>query len=219
MIKGLIFDLDGTLTLTQQFHAEAYAAVLKKYGISYTKEEDQLKYAGKGSKIIFPEVFAEHGKQLTEAELAGLEAEKKAIYNKIIMEKDLEFVPGVKEFLTKMQARGMKIIIASGNKIDSVKIILKKTGLDQFFRDIVTPIDVNKPKPAPDLFLFAAKKIGCAPEECIVFEDAVNGVTAAKAGGIKCIALCTGASVQELLNAGATKVIKSYDEMTDVDLN
>ena len=218
-IKGLIFDLDGTVTLTQQYHAEAYAKVLGEFGIIYTKEEDQQKYAGKGSDIIFPEVFKAHGIKVDAQTLETCKEEKKKYYDEIIATTEIETVDGIKEFLDKAQAENLKMIIATGNKLDSVKNILDKTGLHKFFEDICTNKDVKNPKPAPDLFLFAAEKLNLNPAECIVFEDALNGVAAAKAGGFKCIALSTGESVQNLQNAGADKVVSSYTEITDKDLN
>lgn len=216
--KGLIFDLDGTLTLTQQFHAKAFAEVFKKRSIKFTKADD-LRYAGKGSHCIFPEFFAEHGIKITKKQTLEFAKEKKQAYDRIVNTARIKPVPGIKNFLKKMRREGKKMIVATGNKLESVEIILRKTGLYEFFIDetgqvagplIVTNQDVKKSKPAPDIFLKAAEKLGLKPKECVVFEDSPNGIQAAKAGKIPCIALATGLSEKELEKKGAKFVIKNY---------
>ncbi len=215
--KGLIFDLDGTLTLTQQFHAQAFAEVLKKNGLKYT-EKDDLRYAGKGSHCIFPEFFAEHGRTITEEQIADFSEQKKQAYDRIVNTAKIKSVPGIKSFLKKMQREGKLMIVATGNKLESVKIILEKTGLEKFFqgignpadRLIITNKDVKKSKPAPDIFLKAASVLGLKPAECIVFEDSLNGIAAAKAGKIPAIGLATGLPEKELKKHGAKFVIKNY---------
>ncbi len=214
-LKGIIFDLDGTLTLTQQYHFMAYAEVFKKHGVIYTESEDLQKYAGKGSKYTFPEVFAAHGRQVTEAELNTCMDEKKQIYDKILASVEIQTVPGIKDFLKKMKELGIKMIVATGNHYEAAELILERTGIRNYFEDLLTSKDVPKPKPAPDIFLLAAKKIGFKPEECIVFEDAINGIIAAKAGGIRSIGVETFLRSEELKNAGASFTIKNYNELTD----
>jgi beta-phosphoglucomutase family hydrolase len=217
-IKGLIFDLDGTLTLSQQYHYQAFAKVFKKYGITYTKEEDKYEYAGKGSRCTFPEVFAKHGRKLTDEEIEKLSNEKKEVYDRIISKAKIKGVPGVKTFLERMKKHGRKMIVASGNKAESIDFILKKTKLRKYFDVFITNKDVKKSKPAPDIFLAAAKKLGLKPHECIVFEDAVNGIHAAKAGGIPCVALATGIRKKDLAAAGAKMVVTDYNSISDIML-
>lgn len=209
--KGLIFDLDGTLTLTQQFHAKAFAKVFKKKGLRYTSKDD-YRYAGKGSHCIFPEFFAEHGIKITKKQTEQYAEQKKQAYNRIINTARIKSVPGIKNFLKKMRREGKKMIVATGNKLESVQIILHKAGLGEFFKEIVTNKDVKKSKPAPDIFLKAAEKLNLKPKECIVFEDSVNGIQAAKAGKISSIGLATGLSEKELKKKGATFVIKNYNK-------
>lgn len=212
--KGLIFDLDGTLTLTQQFHAQAFGEVFKKHGIDYSTEDD-MRYAGQGSHCILPGVFGEHGITITKEQEEQYAQEKKAAYDQIIAREKIKIVPGIKEFLAKMKEQGFKMIVASGNKKDAIEVILKKAAIDQnYFSDIVTNQDVEKSKPAPDIFLKAAEKLGLKTDECIVFEDAINGVTAAKAARIRCIALTTGNPPEKLKEAGAAYIVENYTKIT-----
>lgn len=214
-IKGLIFDLDGTLTLTQHFHYLAFSKVFKRYGMRYTKHDDLYKYAGKGSKIIFPEVFKSFGKKLTQEEVQRLANEKKEIYNKVIETHAITPVKGVKKILKKLKKRGIKMCVASGNRLEFIKKLLREAGIYHYFKFIVTNKDVKRSKPAPDIFLAAAKKMGLRPRECAVFEDAVNGVLAARKGGMRCIALTTGLQKKDLEKAGATYVVKDFTKVTD----
>lgn len=211
--KAYIFDLDGTLTLTQPLHYAAFSAIFKKYNISYTENEDKYEFAGRGSKEIFPAVFAKHGVKITPEEIAKYAAEKRIIYDSILEKAEIKEVAGAGAFLKKVMKAGIKLIVATGNKEPEAREILTKAGLSDFFTQIVSQKDVENQKPAPDIFLFAASKIGCKPEECIVFEDAINGVKAARAANMYCIALTTGTEKSALAAVGANVVVSSYEEL------
>ena len=211
-IKGLIFDLDGTLTLTQQFHYQALHEVFKGYGIDYTQKEDQEKYSGKGSKYTCEQVLKAAGKNATPEEIEACATRKKEEYDKIISSNEIVPVKGAKKFLTAAGSAGLKMIVATGNKQEATKYLLNKAGLGEFFNEIISQSDVKNQKPSPDLFLAAVEKMGLQPDECIVFEDAVNGVVAAKAGNIKCVALTTGSPAEELLASGAQTAVADYTD-------
>lgn len=216
MLKGVIFDLDGTITLTEPLQYQAYAQLFKEHGIDFSFEEQIEKYAGSGSKIIFTKVFEDRGVPLSAQQLEELLDKKKIVYTKIVQESKIEVVPGVIEFVKKIQQRGLKKIIATGNSnLDAVHFILNKIGLLEYFPLIVPISAVPHGKPFPDVFLEAARQIECAPNEALIFEDAINGVAAAKAAGIRCIAVETTTKRQELLYAGASLVVKDYSEITD----
>ncbi|MCX6733571.1 MAG: HAD family phosphatase [Candidatus Peregrinibacteria bacterium] len=214
-IRGLIFDLDGTITLTQQFHYQAFSQVFAKYGITYTENDDLYKYAGMGSGIIFPTVFADHGLTLTPEQIKKYSDEKKEIYDKIIRSEKIEPVTGVEDFLKRMQSRGYRMCVASGNKLESIEYLLDAIHVRTFFEFIVTNKDADKPKPAPDIFLAAAKKFGFEPEECVVFEDAVNGITAAESAGMTSVGIATRIPEMDLRNVGADIVVNNYHELSD----
>lgn len=214
-LKGLIFDLDGTLTLTQALHFQTFAQIFKKFGVTYTQEEDILQYAGKGAELTFEGVFANRKVHATPEQITEAIAERRRLYDELIATTEIPVVNGVREFLARMKQAGMKMVVASGNRLEAIEVILKKTGIRDYFEAIVTSKDVSAPKPSPEIFLKAAEKLGLKPEECVVFEDAANGIQAAKGGHIPCIALTTGASKENLMAAGATLVVKDYTEITD----
>jgi len=213
-IKGLIFDLDGTVTLSQQFHAKAFGIVFKRLGLTYTAADD-ARYSGRGAHCTFPEFFQEHGIELTPEQIEEYCKEKRGIYNELIRNSKIEPVPGIKKFLERQRDKGMLIAIATGNRIEAAMELLRRAGVEKYFQVIVTNQHVAKSKPAPDIFLKAAEKLDLQPEECIVFEDAANGVYAAKAAEIRCIALNTTTPKEKLLAAGAERIVDSYDEVTD----
>ncbi|MEK7523596.1 MAG: HAD family phosphatase [Patescibacteria group bacterium] len=214
MLKGIIFDMDGTITLTERLHYDAYQKVLKPYGLSYSYEEQMKKYAGSGSKTIFSAVFAEHGKTISPQELDQCVARKHELYTKIVQDSKIEIVPGALEFIKKVHELGLKKIIATGNSnLPAVRMMLQKAGLESYFPEILSISEVARGKPFPDVFIEAARRIGCHHDECFVLEDAINGVTAAKAAGIRCIAFETSTPREELLKAGASLVVKNYFEL------
>lgn len=209
-IKGLIFDLDGTLTMTQHFHFQALHEVFQKYGIDYTQKEDQEKYSGKGSKYTCEQVLKTAGKDATPELIESCAAAKKAAYDKIISASEIIPVKGAKEFLAAARDKGIKMIVATGNKQEATRYILEKAGLGGLFDGILSQEAVKNQKPAPDIFLAAATALGLQPNECVVFEDAINGIMAAASANIKCIALTTGSPAEELLKAGATDTVQDY---------
>lgn len=216
MLKGIIFDMDGIITLTEDFHHRAFAQVFKKFGVEYNLEDHVRRFAGAGSEQTFKTIFAEHGIQVSDEDLAKCIAEKKELYTKIVQESEIPTVPGVHEFVRRIQGKGLKKIIATGNSnIDAVRFILKKVGLLEYFPEILSIKEVGKGKPFPDVFLEAARRLECAVNECVVLEDALNGVQAAKAAGIRCIAFETTTKKEELLKSGARVVVKNYYELTD----
>jgi beta-phosphoglucomutase len=212
-IKGLIFDLDGTLTLTQEFHYEALHEVfLNDYGIDYTQAEDQELFSGKGSKYTCEQILKNRGKNPTASDIEKCAARKKEVYERILAGKEIIPVPGIKDFLDSSKKEGLKMIVATGNKPEATKIILERAGILGYFDVIVSQANVKNQKPAPDLFLLAAEKLNAAPEECVVFEDSINGIEAAKAGNIPCVALTTGTAAEKLIAAGALETIKDYND-------
>lgn len=217
MLKGLIFDMDGTITLSEPLHFKAYSSVLAEFGVhDYTYEEAVRKYSGSGSKVIFTEVLAKHGISLTADLIEQAIAKKRALYTKFVRESEIPVVPGVKEFLQRIEGKNFKRIIATGNSdLASVRFMLERAGVSEFFPELLSVTEVPRSKPFPDVFLEGARRIGCAPHECIVFEDAINGVRAAHAAGVRCIGLETTTPREDLLNAGASVVVKNYTEVTD----
>lgn len=216
MLKGIIFDMDGTITLTEGLHYKAFATIFREHGIEYPLDDHLARFAGAGSKVIFSTIFGEHGRKLNDAEVEDFVTQKRNLYTKFVQESAIELVPGVQDFVKRIHSKGLKKIIATGNSnLDIVRFILGRIGLSDYFPDIVSITEVAHGKPFPDVFLEAAQRIECKPSECLVLEDAVNGVESAKAAGIRCIAFETTTKREDLLKAGAQMVLKDYTQLTD----
>ncbi len=219
MKKAVLFDMDGTITLTEQFHIRAFTELFAKEGIAYDPVAHMKVYAGSGSKLILKDFFGKHGRDLSSEEIAHFVEVKRSLYTKLVQENDIPFVKGVHEFVNHIESLGLKKIIATGNgDLGAVRYILKKINLDQHFPDIISISEVAHGKPFPDVFLAAAERLGVTPEECIVLEDSANGVAAAKAANIMSIAFETTTAKAELLAAGAALVLPDYTHITDAML-
>lgn len=213
-VNALIFDLDNTLALTQDFHFLAFREVFAKHGVEYSKADD-ARYAGMGSACIFPEIFAEHGRTLAPEEVKVMSQEKSVAYDRILHSSEIKEVPGAQAFVERMFNAGVKIGVASGNKMEAIEYILEKIGLSEEIVAVMINKYVRHSKPEPDVFLACAKRLGVPPVECIVFEDATNGVIAAKKGGFLTIALTTTFDEKALREAGADEVVGDFREVTE----
>lgn len=206
-MKGAIFDLDGTVTLTQHLHMQAYAEVLKKFGVPHPPEQD-FYFAGIGGNYTFKTIFEKYG--VKEFNLEECKAEKKRIYAELLKTAKIERVTGVKEFLEKLRLRGVPYALASGNRREFIESTLSSAGLQDYFPVIITNHDVKHGKPDPEIFVAAAQKIKRNPADCVVFEDAWSGVSAAKKAGMYCVGLATLVPEDFLKKAGADIVIKNF---------
>lgn len=213
-LEGLIFDLDGTLTLTQQLHQQAFGEVFARFGVTYTPEDDMTRYAGLPGSQIFPLVFAEHGVAFDDAMIAHCRDEKKRIYDELLARAEIVPTPGVVRFLEAMRERGIPMIVASGNRLDAITSILERAGLSTFFVHVLTSDHGMRPKPAPDMFLAAAEHLHADPHHCVVFEDSLNGVRAAATGHIPCIGVATMLPKLQLESTGAALAITDYAELS-----
>lgn len=216
MTKGLIFDMDGTLTMTEHLHHRAFEQVFRKFDIIFTLAEETREYAGRGSKFTFIDVFKRNNKELTPEILEQCIAEKRDLYKKIVQSEEIPVIDGVRDFVKRVHEKGLKKIIATGNSdLDAVRFILGRVSLLEYFPQIISISEVGKGKPAPDVFIEAAHRLNEPPVDCLIFEDAINGVLAAKAAGIRCIALETTTDRESLMSSGASLVVKNYYQITD----
>nr|WP_295684328.1 beta-phosphoglucomutase [uncultured Lachnoclostridium sp.] len=188
MIKGVIFDLDGVLVSTDELHFKAWTKLASELNINnYTKEDNK---AQKGiSRLESLEIVLRKG-SLTykEKEKQELAERKNNYYVEMLDSLDESAVlEDVKEALAILKSKGIKIGVGSASK--NTPIILDKTGLAPEIDAVACGIDVTKSKPDPEVFLIAAKKLGLLPKECLVVEDSYAGVVAAKAAGMKSLAV------------------------------
>ncbi len=204
-INTYIFDLDGVIVDTAKYHFLAWKKLADELGIDFTHEHNELL---KGvSRIRSLEIILELGNiQISDAEFDRCLNQKNKDYLTYIDKMDeSEILPGVLDALNFIKGKGGKIVLGSASK--NAKPILEKVGLVDYFDAIIDGNDVSKAKPDPEVFLLGAKKVNSKPEECVVFEDAVAGIQAAKNAGM----ISIGIGNKEVLNE-ADFVFKDFME-------
>lgn len=177
---GYIFDCDGTLVHSMPLHFKAWTASFEYNKAPWVWEEDEF-YANAGvpDRVTVMELNERHGANICPDAVHAYKADWYAEH----VDK-LKPVPAVGELARQLHASGKNISIASGSDISLVEPSLAAAGLLEFFDIIITPALVERGKPAPDMFLLAAERMGVRAEECLVFEDGQAGIEAANAAGM-----------------------------------
>ncbi|MAS96035.1 MAG: haloacid dehalogenase [Verrucomicrobiales bacterium] len=177
---GYIFDCDGTLVDSMPLHYRAWTASFEHHGAPWNWSEDEF-YASAGvpDRVTVGKLNEEYGANIDPDDVHAYKLEW---YSSSLHE--LSPVAAVESIARELHAQGKKISVASGSDLSIVQPSLEVTGLIEMFDIIITPADVERGKPAPDMFLLAAERMGVAPEHCLVFEDGQAGIDAANAAGM-----------------------------------
>jgi beta-phosphoglucomutase family hydrolase len=178
---GYIFDLDGTLVDTMPLHYRAWDEAMRRAGLPHPLDEELFYSLGGVPTRRVAELFGEHYRLPVDAEKVF--HEKEALF--LDMRAEMRLIEPVAEFARAAAQRGAPVAVASGGPRDIVRQTLDHMQLRSLFPVVITPEDVVHGKPAPDMFLLAAKRLGVAPQECLVFEDAEPGIAAAVAAGMR----------------------------------
>lgn len=209
MIRACIFDLDGVVVDTAKYHYLAWKELAADLGFSFSeKDNERLKGV---SRMASLDILLEIGGiRASEEEKVKMAEQKNKRYLEYItrMTPD-EVLPGVKDFMEKLRAAGIKVALGSASK--NAKVILKQTGIASLFDAIADGTNVSKAKPDPEVFLKAAELLEICPGECVVFEDAVAGVEAAHRAGMKCIGIGQADVLRE-----AEAVISGFTALKDI---
>ena len=180
-IKALLFDLDGVIVSTEKNHFIAWRETARKLGISFS-EEDNEALKGVNRVDSLKQILKLGNKTVSSEEFESLLVFKNNMYlDSISTLSEANLLPGVDALLR--QAQSMEVKIGLGSSSKNALMILERLGIKRFFDVIIDGNGVTYPKPHPEVFLKGAKALGFHPSECLVFEDAMSGVTAAKEGG------------------------------------
>ncbi len=194
---GVIFDMDGVLADSEEFLARAACQMFAEHGVT-VRPEDFVPFIGTGETRYLGGVAEKYGLAL---DLARAKERTYDIYLQIIRGA-LRPLPGVHSFIERCRTLGKKIAVASSADRRKVEGNLREIGLGfGSFDAVVTGEDAARKKPAPDLFLTAAARLELPPQSCLVIEDAVSGVQAAKAAQMRCLALTTSFPKEALAEA------------------
>jgi beta-phosphoglucomutase-like phosphatase (HAD superfamily) len=189
-MPAVIFDLDGTLVDIFSLHLRMFQEVLSERGLSFGADDLRLNYGKTGEEIL---TWFMLKKGRTVEDVHGLAIERRSRVVKALKGGNAcRILPGVRRLLDGLMGAGVDMAVGSSNTPDLGGAILDSCALRGYFSaESYKTADV-KGKPAPDIFLNAARKLGMKPEECVVIEDSVYGVAAAKAAGMRVIAVATG---------------------------
>ena len=202
MIKACIFDFDGVIIDSEKYHHLGWLRVAQALGVEFSYEEyTPMKSAGR-TKVI-PYLFEKAGKTMQPGDMEKyIRIREENIDEALALLNEKDILPGVIDFVKLLRANGYKLGIASASK-NSNKVA-KRFGLYDLFDVFVDGEAKRMPKPNADIFLYTASLLGAEPHECIVFEDSINGVMAAKNAQMKCI------GIQTYLTDKADKIIDSF---------
>ncbi|RPI58724.1 MAG: beta-phosphoglucomutase, partial [Chloroflexi bacterium] len=184
-IWGVIFDLDGVLTDTSELHYRSWKRLADEEGIPFDRVANEaLRGIPRRESLLL--VLGDHS--ATEDEIQAMMARKNRYYQAYLEELGTEnLLPGVLPLLHELRTQGYRIAIGSASK--NARTVVERLGLGEMVDAIADGHSVDRHKPAPDLFLFAAEQLGIPPEECVVFEDAESGIEAALAAGMWAVGL------------------------------
>jgi beta-phosphoglucomutase len=212
MIKAIIFDMDGTIVLSEPYHRRAFNALLRKYGIYITAKVWTKDLVGTSSRYIAKRYITKH--KLPE-DVDDFVQRRKEKYRHLVQKYGLRTVPGFHDFFNAVKKRGFKIIIASSGSRKNVEYAMRAIKLKL---DHVCIEDVHHRKPNPELFLKAARKLRVKPSDCLVIEDSVPGVTAAKRAKMEVVALTTTSPVSALRKLKPDLLVKNYNGLVFEEL-
>ncbi|HVY54995.1 MAG TPA: HAD family phosphatase [Thermodesulfobacteriota bacterium] len=206
-MKAVIFDFDGVIADTEPIHLGAFQRTLEGLGIELTEEDYYANYLAYDDKTFFRRLLGDrdfkHGDEL----IPELMERKTAHYFDLI-KGNIEILPGVREFLGRLVGR-CRMAIGSGALRAEITDILDFAGIRGFFEVIVSAEDIERCKPAPDVYLEVLKRLNAAapglqpisPGECLVIEDSLSGIEAALSAGMKCLAVSNSYPAEELTRA------------------
>jgi beta-phosphoglucomutase len=195
MFEAAIFDWDGTLADTRVPIVVSFHRALKENGLDVATEYIERRI-GIGASDTFREILRSQNRPVDEVLVKGLVARKSEI--QVELAEQVQLFPGAEELLASLQGQ-LHVALASMNKRTVIGHLLKIKGLEECFEYVMTGDKVSHSKPDPEIFLKTAEALRVAPERCVVFEDSIFGVKAAKAAAMSCIAVTTGVYSREEL--------------------
>jgi beta-phosphoglucomutase len=205
-----IWDVDGTLVDTAEWHFRAWVRMAGELGKPFTRADFAATFGRRNPEII----HGLFGDQFTDRQVLDLGSRKEEYYKKML-ENGVDLLPGVSAMLQNLKKAGFRQALGSSAPRGNVDLILRLTRTEGYFDAIIAMEDTQRGKPDPQVFLLAAERLQTQPSRCVVFEDAVAGIQAARAGGMKSIAIrfVGHHPAADLQRAGADLVVQTLEGM------
>ncbi|NBR70444.1 MAG: HAD family phosphatase [Verrucomicrobia bacterium] len=208
-----IFDWDGVILDSSKHHEESWERLAKEEG-KILPEGHFLRGFGRRNVEIMRDLL-QWSDDLQEIQRLSLRKEE--LYREVVEDWGIQSLPGVRTWLERLEQAGIPCAIGSSTEQKNVQLGLRLLGLESFFQTAVTAEHVQRGKPAPDVFLQAAEKVGIDPRRCVVFEDAPSGVAAARAAGMKVVGVTTTHPGGHL--EGVDREVARLDELKTSELS
>lgn len=214
MIRAILFDCNGVISDDELIHMRLFQKILKEEGIALPRNEYFKTYLALDDKTCFKKALEAHGQNASINKVQEL-VRRKGEYYKEVIKKELRIFPGVKSFVKRHQKKYI-LAVVSGALRHEIDLILEHAGIISSYSTIVSSEDVKKSKPHPESYILGWKRLNQLPQfkknklkagECLVIEDAVHGVEAARKAGMKCLAVTNSYSNKDLKKAD--KVVSS----------
>ncbi|MCG3125317.1 MAG: Fructose-1-phosphate phosphatase YqaB [Phycisphaerae bacterium] len=206
---GVIFDMDGVLVASGPAHRASWQLLARRHAFNVS-DEDFDRTFGRTSRDII-RLLA--GRTLSDAEVRTLDDEKEALYRELVRGV-VPLMIGARETLEALRSAGLALAVATSGPRDNVELVLTETGIATYFSGVVHGGDIERGKPAPDCFLLAAERLRRLPARCVVVEDAPVGIEAARAAGMRVVALVGTHGEAVLRAAGADRVVERLAQIT-----
>ncbi|HEY1189774.1 MAG TPA: HAD family phosphatase [Gemmata sp.] len=209
---AILWDVDGTLVDTAEHHFRAWERFAAEIGRPFTRADFAATFGMRN-----PEILRKQFDPAADDDLCARWGEQKENhYRASVRAEGTQLLPGVARLLEEFAGAGWRQAVGSSAPQGNLDLLLSVTNTRRYFGAVVTGDDVTRGKPDPEVFLIAASRLGADPGRCVVFEDAAAGVEAARAGGMKCVAVTFVGHhpVEKLRAAGADIVVASLDEVT-----
>ena len=204
---GVIWDMDGVLVDTGELHYQTWNEILPSYGIPFSRQRFRLTFGMNNQGFL--EYMA--GKKLDPGFVREIANRKESRFRELI-NGSIQPLPGVVDWLTRLRSQGVRQAVASSAPQANVDVLLAVLKISDFFQAAISASEMPG-KPDPAVFLQAARLIGLSPASCVVVEDAIPGVQAARRAGMACIAVTTTNSPDALANANV--VVDRLNELPD----
>jgi len=208
-VEAFIFDMDGTMIDSMPWHARSWVEFVARHGLKLDVSDILARTTGRTGTECMRELFE---RDLSDAECQVLVHEKEEIYRAMFSDNFTE-VAGFSAFAKAAVARGLKVAVGTAGDRHNIEFAMSRLKMDPLPLAIVGGDEGFSGKPTPAIFLEAARRIGVAPERCIVFEDAPFGIEAARRGGMRAVAVCSTHTAAELAGPHVIAAVRDYDEL------
>ncbi|TAK28886.1 MAG: HAD family phosphatase [Chloroflexota bacterium] len=208
--RAVLWDLDGVIVDTAPLHLWSWQKAFGEIGVPFSESDFKRGFGQRTSEIIRQVL----GPNVDQRQLDAL-TERKEAYFRSVAAAGVDALPGARDLVMALRAAGWAQSIASSAPLENVDLLLNALSIRNYMEAVVAARDVSVGKPAPDVFLVAAARVGVEPARCVVIEDAIAGVEAAKAAGMKCVAVTNTHSADHL--ARADLVVDSLEQLAAED--